>query len=106
MARLIVLGMIVQLFVIGYVFYQSYEGRVHVVVAQRAGCERSKLDRKAVIILGQNTLDNFKETDRIRGKATAERLKAEGEIEGALAGLKIRSEVVCSNAFPTAGVLP
>jgi hypothetical protein len=45
LAKLIIIGMCVQLLVIGYVFYQSYQGRVDVVNSQRAGCERGKLDR-------------------------------------------------------------
>lgn len=47
LGRLIVIGMIVQLMVIGYIFYANYEGRVDLVQAQRRGCRRGKLDRIA-----------------------------------------------------------
>lgn len=40
MAKLIVLGMAVQLLVIIYVFYQSYQGRVDVIKHERAVCAK------------------------------------------------------------------
>lgn len=40
MAKLIVLGMAVQLLVIVYVFYQSYKGRADVIEHERAVCTK------------------------------------------------------------------
>jgi hypothetical protein len=47
LAKLIMLGMFVQLMVILYVFFSGYFDRVDLVDSQRAGCERGKLDRIA-----------------------------------------------------------
>ena len=44
---MIIIGMVVQLAVIGYVFYANYQGRSDLVKSQRAGCKRGKLDRGA-----------------------------------------------------------
>jgi hypothetical protein len=44
--RVVVIGLVVQLAVIGYVFYSGYKSRVETVTFQRAACERGKLDRK------------------------------------------------------------
>lgn len=40
MAKLIVIGMAVQLLVIVYVFYQSYKGRADVIQHERAVCAK------------------------------------------------------------------
>lgn len=45
LARLIVIGLVAQLGVIGYVFYAGYWGRVETVKNQRIACERNELDR-------------------------------------------------------------
>jgi hypothetical protein len=39
LAKMIIIGLLVQIAVIGYVFYQSYAGREEVVTSQRKGCE-------------------------------------------------------------------
>lgn len=45
--KLVVVGLLVNLGVIGYVFGSSYSARKSIVSGQRIGCERNKLDRKA-----------------------------------------------------------
>ena len=47
LAKLILIGMAVQLVVILYVFYTDYEGRKDLVRASREGCERDKVSRMA-----------------------------------------------------------
>lgn len=97
LAMLVLVGMIVQLLVIGYVFYQSYAGRVEVVQAQRLGCERGKLDRN----------------DNAEGWRIAEAARrAQGEFEVArhyahiAEGLEARSRINCHVVYPDAGVFP
>jgi hypothetical protein len=97
LALLVLVAMIVQLFVISYVFYQSYQGRLEVVYAQRIGCERNKLDRN----------------DNAAGWRIAEAARrAEGQIGVAnqyahiASGLEARSRIDCVKAYPNPGVLP
>lgn len=95
--RLVIfIGLMLVLFV-GYVFYQSYEGRVNLVDSQRAACERSKKDRSA----------------NAQGWRIAEEARRnEGQEVVALAyskiaaGLEERSQIVCDEAFPKASFIP
>lgn len=97
LVKLLIIGMVVQLFVIGYVFYQSYAGRSGVVTAQRKGCERGKHDRDA----------------NAQGWRIAETARrASGDIAVAnhyaeiASGLEARSRIKCADVFPLAGLLP
>jgi hypothetical protein len=97
LGKLIVIGMGIQLVVIAYVFYQSYQGRSDVVDAQRNGCERSKLDRAS----------------NAKGWRTAQaRSKSQGQPQFAelyqniAQGLEQRSRINCVVEFPKAGFLP
>lgn len=47
LAKIVVLGMLVQLMVIGYIFVASHSTSDTIVNAARAGCERNKRDRRA-----------------------------------------------------------
>ena len=47
LGALILMGMVIQLMVIGYVFYTDYKGREQTVEAARKGCERDKVTRAA-----------------------------------------------------------
>lgn len=47
LAKIVVIGLFVNLGVIGYVFGSNYAARKNTVAGQRVGCERNKLDRKA-----------------------------------------------------------
>jgi hypothetical protein len=122
LVKVILVGMVVQLGVLGYVFYQSYQGRESVVNASRKGCERSKLDRE----------DNAKgwrtaEVARMHGAARAlhiplaevkQRIKkrpkpddpvdlvAAWKYDRIAKGLETRSRVSCPKAFPKAGLFP
>src|SRR4051794_7639258 len=45
LAKLVIAGMLCFIALLGYVLWQSYEGRVDLVTASRTACERGKLDR-------------------------------------------------------------
>ena len=97
LVKLLLVGMLVQLFVIGYIFYQSYVGRSEVVAAQRKGCERGKNDRDA----------------NAQGWRIAELARREsGNIFVAnhyariASGLEERSRINCNAVYPSAGLLP
>lgn len=97
MAKLIVLGLVVNCVVLGYVFWTGYEGRKDLVASQRAGCERGKLDRGA----------------NAAGWRNAEEARtADGDFEVAAEykriadGLEARSRIICSEAFPKASFIP
>jgi len=109
LARLIIIGMLVQLLVIGYVFYSSYQGRVATVKAQRAGCERSKKDRLAnadfqqahrryidKVVLAKSVEEDVK-------KAAREAVKTYNRTSAELTG---RSLINCAEAFPKARLIP
>lgn len=106
---LIVIGMIVQLAVIGYVFYASYQGRVNTVTAQRAGCARAKLDRtdnadfqtaQKVYIIKVTDANSVKEDVK---RAAREAIKTFNRTS---ARLTKRSKLVCARAFPKASLFP
>jgi hypothetical protein len=120
--KLILVGLAVQLAVIGYVAYSTYVGRENVVTASRAGCERNKLDR----------IDNANgwrtaEVARMHGAARTlhiplaevkQRIKkrpkpddpvdlvAAWKYDRIAEGLETRSRVSCPKAFPKAGLFP
>lgn len=97
LARLLVIGMLINLGVIGYVFYSSYQGRVNVVKAQRAGCERSKLDRAA-------NASGWRHAQSARNASgDFEVAKFYGRIAD---GLEQRSRVACDEVFPRATLFP
>jgi hypothetical protein len=87
----------IQLAMVVYVIYMSYEGRVRVVKSQRAGCERAKADRNA----------------NARGWRIAQAARTQsGDLVVAeaysniAAGQEKRSRIVCKEAFPNPGFLP
>lgn len=95
--RLLIIGMFVQLFVVGYVFYQTYQGRTSLAHSQQRGCERGKKDRNA----------------NAQGWRIAEGARrANGQTEIAdhyariAAGLEQRSRIDCAKAYPKASFLP
>lgn len=97
LVKLLIICMVVQLFVIGYVFYQSYVGRSEVVTAQRKGCARGKQDRDA----------------NAQGWRIAEAARrASGNISVAnhyshiASGLEARSRINCDKVYPPARLLP
>lgn len=97
MGVLIVIGMLVQLAVIGYVFYSSYEGRKDLVISQRAGCERGLLDRSA-------NSQGWRIAELARA-VTGDFGVAE-EYDEIASGLEKRSQIICAKAYPKASIFP
>lgn len=122
LVQLILIGFLLQLMVICYIFYQSYQGRVDIVHSQRAGCERGKLDRNA-------NARSWRKAERARLNTVAEDLhisyakaeklittkpsvsdsfdlQAAREYDKTATGQEQRSRISCTKAFPKAGFLP
>lgn len=97
MGVLIVIGMIVQLSVIVYVFYSSYEGRKDLVKSQRAGCERGLLDRSA-------NAQGWRIAELAR--ATSGDFEVASEYDEIATGLEKRSQIICVKAYPKASIFP
>ncbi len=97
LAKLILIGMAVQLLVIGYVFYQSYKGREDVVLSARAGCERGKLDRA----------DNAAGWRIAQARALSQNQPGfAAKYDRISTNLEARSRINCTDKFPKAGLLP
>lgn len=97
LGKLVVLGMIIQLLVISYVFYVDYRGRSKTVNNQRAACERGKLDRAS----------------NAEGWRIAEAARREsGDLVVAVRysqlarDLEERAQINCEEAFPRASLIP
>lgn len=78
-----ILGMVSFLLLLGYVFFQSYQGRSDLVDSQRAACEAAKKDRMRLS-------DGWQKQGDYPLAAYFER----------------RSRVNCAEIFPKAGLLP
>lgn len=109
MVTMIIIGLVVQLSVIGYVAYSSYKGRTDLVASQRRGCERGKRDRKDnadfqkahktyidKVVLAKSVRSDIK-------KAAREAVKTYNRTA---ADLSKRAKVDCAVAFPKGGILP
>lgn len=109
LAYLIVLGMAVQLGVIGYVFWTGYQGRQTTVENQRAGCVRGKLDRV------DNAAFQTAQRDyilKVTGAASVKEDVKEAAREAietfdkTVSSITKRSLINCKEAFPDAKVIP
>lgn len=109
LGRLIILGMFIQLLVIGYVFFQGYDQRVTLVESQRRGCERGKLDRK------DNADFQTAQTDYITvlsnttsvGKDVKEAANTANQTyKRTSASLAERAKTKCEDVYPDASLLP
>ena len=109
LAQLIIIGMCVQLLVIGYIFYSGYQSRVSTVQTLRLGCERGKLDRADnadfqnahkvyidKVVLAQSVKEDVKRAAR----------EAERTYIRTSADLTKRSKINCAKAFPKARLIP
>lgn len=109
LARLVIVGMVVQLLVIGYVAYSSHENSADSVRSQRQGCERNKRDRWANaafqvahkkyierVVLAQSVKSDVK-------RAAREAIKT---YTWTAADLTKRAKIDCAAAFPKARLLP
>lgn len=97
LGKLIILGMAVQLAVIIYMFYQSYQGRADLIRSQRAGCERGKLDRQA-------NAAGWRIAEAARIASGDHDVAAKYNILAT--SLERRGRINCSHVYPKASVLP
>jgi hypothetical protein len=97
MAILIIVGMIVQLVVIGYVFWSSYEGRKDLVTSQRLGCRRGRLDRNA-------NAEGWRIAEAARSASGDYAVAARYDIIAV--GLEERANINCEDAYPKASIFP
>jgi hypothetical protein len=96
---LVLIAMLVQLFVIGYVFYSTYLDRISLVDYQRGGCERAKLDR-TVNSRGWRIAEGAR---RNNGE-----LDVANEYAAIARSLETRTgeNLNCDEAFPKEGIFP
>lgn len=97
LAILILATLALQLFMIGYVFYANYQGRVDTVKNQRAGCQRNKLDRRANAA-GWRIAEAARRAEGQHAVANKYAKIARGQ--------EFRSAIPCSRAFPKASLFP
>jgi hypothetical protein len=97
LGKLILIGMAIQLLVIGYVFFQSYKGRENVVLHAREGCERAKLDR-SVNAEGWRIAED--------ARRSAGDIAVADKYASIASSLESRSRINCTEKFPKAGLLP
>lgn len=120
LGTLIIIGMLVQLAVIMYVFYSNYQGRQDLVKTQRAGCERGKKDRVANSI-GWRAAERAREATAAKtlhistGQVTIilrqepkpneiPDLRAARKYDRIASGLEERARIQCEKQFPDAEV--
>lgn len=105
--RLVIIIFLVQLGIVGFVFWTAYEGRKDAVTSQRAGCERGKLDRAASAAFAQGVLNIFKGTDKTTPSVVSkERAADQAKIQDAIHGYKVRAKIVCAKTIPKARLWP
>jgi HAMP domain-containing protein len=97
LVKLIVLCMVMQLFLIGYVFATGYHGRQDTVQNQRAACERGKLDRK-VNAQGWRIAEEARRADGQEVVAQA--------YNNIASSLEDRADINCEEVFPDARIIP
>lgn len=109
MAKLIVIGMLVQLLVIGYVFYQGFTGRQDIVHSQRLGCKRGKLDRQdnadfqnAHAVYITRVTDARSVQQDVKDAAN----EALMTFERTSASLTRRAKIDCAKVYPKARFIP
>lgn len=107
MIRLLIIVLLIQLSIMGYIVKESYEGRQDIVAAARQDCMVADKDREAAAVIGQAVLDGFYDTDGIqRGKNSASRNVAEADIRATVDGLELRGEIKCEEVFQDAEIWP
>ena len=109
LVKLIILALFLLLGVTAYVFYTDFEGRKDTVTAQRAGCERGKLDRSA------NAAFQRAHTEYITTVTGAKSVKEDVKKAARKAvitfrrtsqDLSRRAKIKCAKAFPEAKLFP
>jgi hypothetical protein len=97
LAKMVMIGMLVQLLVIGYVFYTDYVGRDVALTAARQGCERDKLDRN-----GEAAGWRIAEKARLKDKEP----KIAEQYDELADGLEARGKINCDKLYPKASLIP
>lgn len=122
LVRLVIIGLLCFLALIGYVLWQSYAGRVDLVTASRTACERGKLDRTDNAT-GWRTAQTAREKSlakelHISDEAVAKLVKtdpnpsdppdlvAARKYDSIASGLEKRSRIDCTVVFPNASFIP
>lgn len=119
---LVVVGLLLLMGTIVYVFITNYNGRVDLVASNRAGCERAKLDRGAnasgwrtaetarVSSLAKQMHIPFDRAFALTKKKPAlddpADLIAARKYNEIASGLEVRSVITCSEVFPKARFFP
>jgi hypothetical protein len=120
--KLMIFGMGCFLALIVYVFAQAYQGRAALVNSQRAGCERSKLDRGAnaegwraaeqarLMGLANQMRISYEAAQKVvKQPSTSDEspdLVAARKYDAIASGLEERSKIDCAVAFPSAKFFP
>jgi hypothetical protein len=95
--KLIVLGLVIHLFILGYVFYTDYQGRSSISRAAREGCERD-VESRSTNAKGWRIAQRARADDRQMSVAIK---------YGALAArLEEASSIDCSELYPKASLIP
>jgi Tfp pilus assembly protein PilX len=96
MLRFVVLMLLAIVLLFGMVILTSYQSRSDQAKASRAGCERSKLDRRA-------NARAWREAQKARTRDGD--LGTAAIYKGVADGLVVRSKIVCKDLFPDPPVL-
>jgi Tfp pilus assembly protein PilO len=122
LAKLVIACFLVMLVVVVWVGYVNYQGRQNLVTAQRAGCERAKLDREA-------NAQGWRAAEAARLESLAQDLDisyataqtlveqdpksndppdlvAARKYNKIASGQEKRSKIDCAQAFPDASLIP
>lgn len=109
LAKMLIVGLFVNLAVVGYVFYQSYAGRESVVNSQRGGCERGKKDRidnAAFQNAHKRYIEKVVLARSVKPDVKAAAREAIKTYTVTAADLTKRAKISCAVAYPKASLLP
>lgn len=120
--KLMIAGMLAFLLLVGYVFFQAYQGRTALVDSQRAGCGRGKLDRAAnasgwrsaqaarlrsVAVTMHISFDAAKQVLRqAPSPDDLSDLTTARKYDKIATGLEKRARIDCAKVYPKAGLFP
>src|SRR3954465_6276823 len=109
LVKLVLIALGIQIVIVGYVFYQSWEGRTNIAISQRVGCERGKLDNSDNaafqraqteyinrVVLAQSVKEDVKRAARVA-------VKTFGRTSSALT---TRSKIDCNKLYPNPRIFP
>jgi hypothetical protein len=97
LAKLILLGLIVHVFILGYVFWTDYNGRKEVSNAARAGCERDRTSRALNAEGWRIAEDARRQGGDIRISVRYAELAAQ---------LEALAQINCTDLYPKASLIP